>query len=55
MSNLKTRMFNKEASRTKSRPDEIIKSLLLESDKNVADVGVEEGFFTLCFTICFRS
>ena len=40
MSNLKTRMFTKKVSREKSKPDEIIKSLLLEPGQNVADVGV---------------
>lgn len=40
MSDLKARMFNKKASRAKSKPDEIIKSLLLEPGQNVADVGV---------------
>ncbi|WP_319507763.1 methyltransferase domain-containing protein [uncultured Methanolobus sp.] len=49
MSDIKARMFNKKASRAKSKADEIIKSLLLESGQNVADVGVEGGFFTLRF------
>lgn len=55
MSNLKAKIFNKKASRAKSRPDEIIKSLLLEPRQNVTDVGIVGGFFTLLFAICFRS
>jgi ubiquinone/menaquinone biosynthesis C-methylase UbiE len=49
MSDLKARMFNKKASRAKSKPDEIIKSLFLEPGQSVADVGVGGGFFTLRF------
>ena len=47
--NAKARMFNKKASDPKSKPDQVLNHLGLQSGNIVADVGAGGGFFSLKF------
>jgi arsenite methyltransferase len=42
-------MFNRRASSPKSKPDEILRTLALQSGQNVVDIGVGGGYFSLRF------
>jgi arsenite methyltransferase len=45
----KSRMFNKQASNPKSKPNEILKVLALQHGQKVADIGAGGGYFSLRF------
>jgi ubiquinone/menaquinone biosynthesis C-methylase UbiE len=45
----KAKMFNRKASRKKSKADEIIKNLGLEKGEKIADIGSGGGYFTFLF------
>jgi arsenite methyltransferase len=47
--NLRAKMFNRRASNPKSRPDEILRTLALQSGQNIADIGAGGGYFSLRF------
>jgi arsenite methyltransferase len=49
VSNFRAKMFNRRASNPKSRPDEILVSLALQSGQNIADIGAGGGYFSLRF------
>jgi arsenite methyltransferase len=50
MRNLKAEMFNKKASDSKNKPDQILEALALQSGQTVADIGAGGGYFSLRFT-----
>jgi arsenite methyltransferase len=45
----KSRMFNKQASDPKSKPDEILKVLALQPGQKVVDIGAGGGYFSIRF------
>jgi ubiquinone/menaquinone biosynthesis C-methylase UbiE len=45
----KAKMFNKKASKKKSRSDIVIKKLQIKKGNKIADIGVGGGFFTIRF------
>jgi ubiquinone/menaquinone biosynthesis C-methylase UbiE len=49
MDNLRARMFNRKASSSKSRPDEVLQALALKPGETVADIGSGGGYFTWRF------
>lgn len=49
MKNSKARMFNKKASDSKSKPDQILETLALQHGQNIADIGCGGGYFSLRF------
>jgi arsenite methyltransferase len=49
MANFKARMFNRKASSSKSKPDEVLKALSLKPGEKVADIGSGGGYFTCRF------
>lgn len=49
MIHLMPRMFNRQASSPKSRPDEILESLGLRAGQNIADIGAGGGYFSFRF------
>jgi arsenite methyltransferase len=48
-SNFRAKMFNRRASSPKSKPDEILEILALQSGQNIADIGAGGGYFSLRF------
>ena len=49
MKNLKAKMFNKEASDPRNKPNQIIETIGLKSGQVIADIGSGGGYFTLRF------
>jgi len=49
MRTLKAKMFNKKASGSKNKPDQIIKAIGLRHGQSIADIGAGGGYFTLRF------
>ena len=49
MKNSKAKVFNKKASDPKSKPDQILETLALQSGQNIADIGAGGGYFSLRF------
>ena len=49
MSNLKARMFNRQASDPKNKPDQILEALTLRQGQTIADLGAGGGYFSLRF------
>ena len=49
LENLKARMFNKEASNPKNKPDEVLNVLKLRQGQVIADIGAGGGYFSLRF------
>ena len=43
------KMFNKKASASKNKPDQIIKAIGLKLGQSIADIGAGGGYFTLRF------
>lgn len=46
----KAQMFNRKASRKKSKADEVIKNLKLKKNDIIADIGSGGGYFTFLFS-----
>jgi len=46
---LQAKMFNRRASNPKNKPDQILKTLALQPEQNVADIGAGGGYFSLRF------
>ena len=46
----KAKMFNRKAGRKKSKADEILKTLNIQSGQTIADIGSGGGFFTFLFS-----
>jgi ubiquinone/menaquinone biosynthesis C-methylase UbiE len=49
MKESKATKFNKKASDSKSKPDQILETLALQSGQNIADIGAGGGYFSLRF------
>lgn len=49
MRNITAEAFNRKASSSKSKPDEIIKALGLEKGQSIADIGAGGGYFSIRF------
>lgn len=49
MNNIKARMLNKRASSAKSKSEEIVRTLSLKPDQQIADVGSGGGYFSFLF------
>jgi len=49
LGNTKAEMFNRKASSSKSKPDEVLKALELRNGQTVADIGSGGGYFALRF------
>jgi arsenite methyltransferase len=49
LGNSKAEMFNSKASKSKSKPDEVLKALVLQQGQTVADIGSGGGYFALRF------
>lgn len=45
----KAKMFNRQASDPKNKPDQILKTLALQHGQKVADIGAGGGYFSLRF------
>jgi ubiquinone/menaquinone biosynthesis C-methylase UbiE len=46
----KAEMFNKKAKKWKSRPDQVVEVLSLQSGQNIADLGSGGGYFSMRFS-----
>lgn len=46
----KAKMFNRKAAQSKSKPNEIIKTLDIQPGQTIADIGSGGGFFTFLFS-----
>lgn len=46
----KAKMFNKKASRKRSKADKILKTLSIQPGQTIADIGSGGGFFTFLFS-----
>ena len=46
---IRAKMYNRRASGPKSRPEELIKSLKLQSDQAIGDIGSGGGYFSFRF------
>ncbi|MBC8525549.1 MAG: class I SAM-dependent methyltransferase [Candidatus Cloacimonetes bacterium] len=49
MKNLQAKMFNRKASKPKSKSDQIIEAIALKPGLNIADIGAGGGYFSLRF------
>jgi len=49
MKNLKAKMFNKKASDSRNKPNQIIETIGLKSGQVITDIGSGGGYFTLRF------
>ena len=49
MESLKAKMFNREASNPKNKPEEVLNALKLKQGQVVADIGAGGGYFSLRF------
>jgi len=49
MKNSKAKMFNKKASKSKNKPDQIIETIALKGGQNIADIGPGGGYFSQRF------
>jgi len=49
MRNLKAEIFNKKASDSRNKPNQIIETIGLKSGRVIADIGAGGGYFTLRF------
>ena len=50
MANLKAMMFNRKATSSKSKSDQVIKMLSLKPGQQVADIGIGGGYFSIIFS-----
>jgi len=49
MANFQAKMFNKKASDSKNKPDQIIEAIALKPGQSMADIGSGGGYFSLRF------
>ncbi|MCW4055430.1 MAG: methyltransferase domain-containing protein [Candidatus Bathyarchaeota archaeon] len=47
--NFQAKMFNRKASDSKNKPDQILDALALQPGQSVADIGAGGGYFSLRF------
>jgi len=47
MKNFQAKMFNRKVSKPKSKSDQIIETIALKPEQNIADIGAGEGYFSL--------
>ena len=49
MKKFRAKMFNKKASDSKNKPDQILEAIALKPGQNIADIGAGGGYFSLRF------